>query len=1015
MKSKQRLVILFGALAALLTFLVAVPLFGADATQRFPDSADTTKVVTWARQGALVNGFATDATSSATVILEVTDADLDLAQIVTTTAFATCSALQQFSVTFLTGGTGIGNSFATTSGTAIQTPILDRTGTSAGVTQADVTLNLGITSPAVSATSTSLTIFSVDPNTGITLQCNVGHSGSAFSLTYNKGAVDATSATAAAQGSIKVSSDLEPAGITVRLEETGAQTGIFRGTLKLVGGHSNDVSTTTSTCLISSCGAGNTTTQTIASLPDGDISTGRFSVGSLKVNGSDTLSVTYVDASSTGADVSRSHSITIETTAPSVANPLPANGTSQAGNQPTISADITDSDSLVDAADVRVIWGFDTGTAEGELDNVVESTASAADLVAISSGQHLELRLASGDAKTLDHVIYWWIRSVDTAGNVGITDRTPITAAGVADPCNSSEFIGIDLKYKNVDVSTDIAGCQPYSVSVDQTAPDLSAAVTGSWWDTGLTTDDKTVTFVTTTLDTSIRVDFDAPVDQTTVDRTDFEVDDSTPLDIATYAARTGTVFLTVPALAPDARPKIEVVGEIKDTAGNKLTSDSIASAVDGIAPTLTLTVDSTARPVTKASVTITINSNERGNVGTAALQVGRIVTTTVPSITQVPVTGTPLVVTGTISPGTQGLYNVYATMTDLNVTTNTGNVGKNPAGQATIDLTTATLFEVDLSIPTPSYLPTGTTDDANAIVSIDFTNEGAEYGLDSGGAASVTPSDILATGGTNYDTYKTVTIDSAILDGVDILADLSTADNIRFLYKPPAALVVGDHTIKVTATDLATNKVVFATHTFKVAARAEFTVPLVPGWNMISFPADPVDPAIDAVIPPSVPVSVVMAYDAATGVWLTATREKDATGTFGAFVGNLSTINSLWGYWAFTETFQSISTLIPRLAGGAPSGATPPQPPTVSIVIGWNLVPVLDVTGDATSGGASDLVANAYFASLADVTRVYNFDTQLNKWSAVDITSTSLSEATKIEHGKSYWLYSTKAGVLAP
>jgi len=561
----------------------------------------------------------------------------------------------------------------------------------------------------------------------------------------------------------------------------------------------------------------------------------------------------------------------------------------------------------------------------------------------------------------------------------------------------------------------DIAGCQPYSISVDRTNPDLTAAVTGSWWDTAKTTDDKTETDITKSLNTSIRLDFDAALDSTTVDLTDFEVDDSTPLSMAWFSTRAQSVFLTVAALSPNARPKIEVVAELKDKAGNKLAADSIANAADGIGPTLTLSP--TGRPVTKDSQTITLTSNENASTATVTLEIVQITSTTTAdgTPTTVPVTGGPLTWSGTISPSANGLYNVRAEATDVNVSTNTATVGQATASSVVIDLSKAILFEVDKSIPAPIFIPASTTDDPSAIISVNFVDEGKEYGLKAATDNLIhtnTPADVV----TSFDTHATVTVSAATLTGpdlvaVDIATDISTADNIVFLYKHGTDLAVGDHTIKIKVKDEAGNEVEFS-NTFKVTARAEFSVPLVPGWNMVSFPSDPADPAIDAVVGTSVPVSVVMAYS--DGVWLTATREKDSTGAYGSFAGNLTAIDSKLGYWVFTDTFAPIKTLIPRLAGGAPAGTTPTLPPTIKIVPGWNLVPVLDVTGDKTAASADDVDADLYFASLADITKVYNFDTQLGKWSAVTLDGV-ITTGDTVRHGKAYWVFSTKVGTLAP
>jgi hypothetical protein len=1008
-KNKQRLVVLFGALAALIALLAVVPVFGADATQRFPspdDPGDSTKDLTYSRQGTDVNSGAPY------IILEVTDADLDVGFDATSNSEVSCDS----------GDTIIVDRFGISGGTSadlvddeadkIVPPILDRND-DGGVNFSDV---------EASSTSNAIQVDRVDALSGaVTLRCTATQTDTRLVLTYTRGEVDKTAAIPTSPsdpvtGTVRVTSDAHVTGMHVQLEETSEQSGVFRGYLKLIAGNN---STSTRTCLDASCTIGTT-----GGIPaEGQIADGTWSVGALAVNESDTVVFSYVDETTAGLDRSRTASIRIESAAPSFTNPAPAHGISQANNLPTVSGDVTDSDSGVDNAQIIVVWGIDSsnpldGRIDQFQDNIAVHTGNTRD---ISDGYRFEEQFPARLSLSENHVIYWWVSTIDAAGNVGISDRQPVIG-GNADTCDAEAFNGIDLLNVNVADSNQVKGCQPYSIAVDRRAPDMEGAVTGSWWDPSLAppegSDDRTQTDVTKSLNTSIRVDFDGALNDGTVQLTDFEVDDSTPLDIAWYPGRPQSVFLTVSPLDPKARPKIEVVGEVQDAAGNKLSSDTLTNATDGIAPTLALSP--TDRPVTRTSVEIMLSSNENASTATVRLEISLIGddTTVTGGPIRVPVTGGPTAWKGTITPPGDGLYNVYAEATDVNVTTNTGSAGtavhtsdasgsRMPNNMA-VALADAVLFEKDTRVPDPMFLPAGDTDDANTIVSVNYADEGREYGLMSDGTYTNTATDVA----TSFDSHKTVTVVSATLDDADISDGISTADNVQFLHKPAAALAEGEHTIKIKVMDEAGNEAEVS-HTFKVVQRTPFSVPLVPGWNMVSFPADPADPTIDAVVGGSVPVTVVMTLK--DGVWLTATRERGADGTFGAFVGALTEIDSGLGYWVFTSTFEPIMTVIPRLAGGAVDGSRPPTPPTVKIVQGWNIVSILDVTGDKTAAAADDVDADAYFSSAADsITRIYDFDTQLGKWSAVALDGDD-SAGDKVRHGKSYWVYSTKAVTLSP
>ena len=174
-------------------------------------------------------------------------------------------------------------------------------------------------------------------------------------------------------------------------------------------------------------------------------------------------------------------------------------------------------------------------------------------------------------------------------------------------------------------VSSDLAGSQPFSVNIDFTAPALASAVTGTWWAASKTITDKTETDVTKAKNTSIRVDFTNNMCGTTIQVSDFKVAGVAPLASEWQSGRPQGIFLTVPALAANARPKIDLVGEVKDAPGNSSSSNSISASNDGIAPTLTVTVTGTggSRPVKTGQVAIKIVSNE--SVSTPSVTVSMV------------------------------------------------------------------------------------------------------------------------------------------------------------------------------------------------------------------------------------------------------------------------------------------------------------------------------------------------------------------------------------------------------
>ena len=117
---------------------------------------------------------------------------------------------------------------------------------------------------------------------------------------------------------------------------------------------------------------------------------------------------------------------------------------------------------------------------------------------------------------------------------------------------------------------------------------------------------------------TSVRVVFNERIDGTTVSADDFSVDGAAPTDAQwSGTGETGdgddtligqSVFLTVPAMAADAKPVVNIVGSVSDVAGNS-TNSGTKTADDGIAPTTTLSVD---KALSDKKVTVTVESDER-------------------------------------------------------------------------------------------------------------------------------------------------------------------------------------------------------------------------------------------------------------------------------------------------------------------------------------------------------------------------------------------------------------------
>lgn len=248
--------------------------FSTDAVLRFPNPDDASQTISGAVQGGRL-------------MLEVTDADLNIPTDKTILAYAECvnNAVIQYD-RFTTSSLNV-----VTSSDPIAAPILDR--------NSDGVVNF----QDVISSSGTLQVQSVDGvNGSITVRCLAVHGDGVlggndcthFTLTYRHTLID-TTAMGTGLGSVKVASDADVVGVTVRLEETSPNTGVFRGVVFLSASAST---TSTFRCLIASfaCSLGSTTTT--PPLGQGRTADGIWSVGDLRVNAVDMVVLSYVDGSS---------------------------------------------------------------------------------------------------------------------------------------------------------------------------------------------------------------------------------------------------------------------------------------------------------------------------------------------------------------------------------------------------------------------------------------------------------------------------------------------------------------------------------------------------------------------------------------------------------------------------------------------------------------------------------------------------------------------------------------------
>ena len=726
------------------------------------------------------------------------------------------------------------------------------------------------------------------------------------------------------------------------------------------------------------------------------------SVPTLPVNPRDVVTLAGDDSTGT---------ITVETTNPVFSGFAPAHNTSGRDDRPEVSAQVTDGDSGLDedGDNIYVIFRIKEGNSTK---TITKSPKSDGEVDEVAGGFEVKQRITGSDAPSGDATIEWWVKAMDEAGNVGYSDRQA-SIDGEENPCTADGDTAV--------TGLEGAGCQPFKIIVDGEKPSLLRAETGRNWDNSLDTgdsDDKTEYRVSKADTSSVLVVFNEHLDDATVTAADFEVDGATPIDAEVHnvkvrddsedgdgndsimgadvqdvASTRGYVFLTVEEMDPDSQPKVELVGEVTDVAGNKKGTGKDNEADDRVAPSLTVSVMEGDRAVTKDKVTLSITSNE--NISAPSVTYHMVM-----SVDDAQTLGSEKRATAvfksakeyevTIDAAEDGLYTVHVAAHD----NSGGNMGTNGDMSAPVDVdgeTSAILFERDTNISAPDIDPDMdgvqdefSIDDPDAFIRIDFSGEGSEYDA--------------STDGDDLDTHGTVTIVSAMLGDEDITDSLQANEGGNVFLFRASGLDLGDHDLEVTAMDEAGNKNSSAFEaTITITERKPYTLNLNPGWNLVSIPGEPMDSDINSVIPADHPAMTVLSFDPSVpGGWLTALRGSD-----GSFSGTLTDITAGRAYWVNTPSFEGLKVDIPKQAAGVAQVL-----PTISIAKGWNLIPILDVDGDFE---LSDAEGYNYFNGLSEgtVSGIYTFNTITNSWSSV--------AQEDVEIGKGYWVYATDAGVIVP
>jgi len=539
-------------------------------------------------------------------------------------------------------------------------------------------------------------------------------------------------------------------------------------------------------------------------------------------------------------------------------------------------------------------------------------------------------------------------------------------------------------KVGNVPASTIVGAneAKPYTVTFDYAAPTVATAETGiGIKNLGLDTEAETADAAT-----SVKVGFTlgtagktySPLDSATVSTSDFLVAGVAPSAAVVNKAGTA-VYLTVATMGTDAKPKVELSGEVQDKAGNKRTSGTIATAADKLAPTMTATVSS---GVSKEKLTITVTSSET-LVATPTITVATVAAfneqQATPTVSSTGVNTWTAEITPVAAEASKWWVKVLGTDINANATT----LGD---GTPTADIVT---FQTDLIAPLATVTPTSV-EAGDVFLRVVFDED--EGKTDGDGARGDQQGSVYT------DAYKKVTLTSAKVKNTttgveeDVLAGFYSSDQIDFVLAKN--LVKDSYELILGFVDEALNAGT-KTQAITVTARAKTTISLTPGYNYISIPGNATSSAINDIIAATDPVSHVFAYDSsAANPWLTATRDA----TTGLFVGDVSSLIAGTGYIMKATAFVDLKVDIPTASYNSIPG--------INTVRGgqWSLIGLANRAGTAVD-------ADAYLTGTTWSVCV-TYDPSNNAWATVRPDTTSVT-ANNLAAKAAYFCYFRTDGTI--
>lgn len=258
------------------------------------------------------------------------------------------------------------------------------------------------------------------------------------------------------------------------------------------------------------------------------------------------------------------------------------------------------------------------------------------------------------------------------------------------------------------------------------------------------------------------------------------------------------------------------------------------------------------------------------------------------------------------------------------------------------------------------------------------------------------------------------VSLASAKFDGENILDAFEVVNGNKFVYWP-LSMNQGEHSVVVDAFDAAGNEISFDFE-FATTRRGDFVLPLIAGWNAVSVPADPIDPAIENVFTDPA-IEMVVSWDP-YGIelpWAASFRDGDVWVPW-QYGRGITKIQAGSGFWVRSSRFiEQPITLTQGMLTQERRPVTSDYRGGCGSNAGWFFVGVTDVNGDQTQNHFGEPLKDHDNVVLTVGEYLGKYIRHTYSWDPIEAKYRELSEGDAVLIGEGIWYYGERGWASCP